>query len=159
MRLPAMNSPRATNRAIADLATLERLCSEKGVRITEQRRVIMRVIAGAHDHPDIEELHRRATKIEPGISLPTIYRNVRLFQELGILERHQFLHGPARYEAAAPEHHDHLIDIRSGRVIEFTSPDIERLQAEIAAAHGYRIVDHRLEIYAVPLAPEKSSGR
>jgi Fur family transcriptional regulator, ferric uptake regulator len=132
------------------LASLERLCAQKGIRNTGQRRVVMRVIAQADDYPDIEELHRRATRIAPRISRATIYRNVRLFQELGVLERHQFLNGPVRYEAAPPEHHDHLIDVRNGHVIEFCSPEIERLQAEIAEAHGYRIVDHRLEIYVIP---------
>ena len=108
------------------LAALKRLCAEKGLRVTEQRRIIMQVIAGAHDYPDIEELHRRAVGDDPRIALATIYRNVRLFQELGILERHEFLNGPARYEASPSEHHDHLIDVRSGRVIEFRSPEIER---------------------------------
>jgi Fur family transcriptional regulator, ferric uptake regulator len=140
------------------LATLERLCGERGLRMTEQRRVVMRVMTEAHDHPNVEELHRRAVRIDARISLATIYRTVRLFQELGILERHQFLNGPTRYEPAPAEHHDHLIDVRSGRVVEFRSPDIERLQAEIARAHGYRIVDHRLEIYAVPLSACDESG-
>jgi Fur family transcriptional regulator, ferric uptake regulator len=154
-----MRSTPAANGRAPDLATLERLCSEKGIRITEQRRVVMRVVADAHDYPDIEELHRRAMEIDAGISLSTIYRSVRLFQELGLLERHPFLHGPARYEAAVPEHHDHLIDIRTGRVVEFRCAEIERLQAKIAAAHGYRIVDHRLELYAVPLARGEADGR
>jgi Fur family ferric uptake transcriptional regulator len=154
----ARRSLSADRRAAPDPAALERLCARQGLRVTEQRRVVMRVIAEAHDHPDIEELHRRAARIEPRISLATIYRSVRLFQELGILERHRFLKGPARYEAVPAQHHDHLIDIRSGRVIEFQSPEIERLQAEIAAAHGCRIVDHRLEIYVVPLAPHAKKG-
>ena len=140
------------------LTTLRRLCAEKGLRVTEQRRIILQVIAGAHDYPDIEELHRRAARLDPRISLATIYRNVRLFQELGILERHEFLNGRARYEASPSEHHDHLIDVRSGRVIEFQSPEIERLQADIAREHGYRIVDHRLEIYVVPLTGGDESG-
>jgi Fur family ferric uptake transcriptional regulator len=126
--------------------------------VTEQRRVILQVIAGAHDYPDIEELHRRAARLDARISLATIYRNVRLFQELGILERHEFLNGRARYEASPSEHHDHLIDVRSGRVIEFQSPEIERLQAEVARQHGYCIVDHRLEIYVVPLTASDESG-
>ena len=126
--------------------------------MTEQRRVIMRVIAEADDYPDIEELHRRAMKLTPGISLPTIYRNVRLFQQLGVLERHRFRHGSARYEAGPADHCGHLIDVRNGRVITFHSPEIERLQAEVAEARGYGIVDHRLEIYAVPLAREKRNG-
>jgi Fur family transcriptional regulator, ferric uptake regulator len=129
----------------------ERRCAAHGVRLTEQRRVILEVIVQARDHPDIEELHRRAAAIDPGISLATIYRNVRLFEQLGLLERHQFLHGPARYEPAAPGHHDHLIDVQTGSVIEFHSPEIEGLQADIARSHGYRIVDHRLEIYVVPI--------
>jgi Fur family transcriptional regulator, ferric uptake regulator len=141
-----------------DLATLRRLCAEKGLRVTEQRRIILQVIAGADDYPDIEELHRRAARLDPRISLATIYRNVRLFQELGILERHDFLNGRARYEASPAEHHDHLIDVRSGRVIEFQSPEIERLQADIARTHGYRIVDHRLEIYVVPLQKDDETG-
>jgi len=130
---------------------LEALCHEKGLRITDQRKVIARVLSASEDHPDVEELHARAVAIDPGISIATVYRTVRLFEEAGILERHDFGDGRARYEAAADGHHDHLIDVESGRVIEFNDPQIEALQREIAERLGYRLVDHRMELYGVPL--------
>ncbi|MBK8159677.1 MAG: transcriptional repressor [Rhodospirillaceae bacterium] len=130
---------------------LERLCTEKGLKMTDQRRIIARVLSEAQDHPDVELLHRRAAQIDPGISLATVYRTVRLFEEASILERHDFGDGRARYEEAKDDHHDHLIDIHSGRVIEFTNEQIERLQQGVAAELGYRLVGHRLELYAVPL--------
>ncbi len=126
-------------------------CQERGLRITGQRRLIATVMAGAVDHPDVEELHRRAQAVEPAISLSTVYRTVRLFQDLGIILSHDFKDHRARFELAENEHHDHFIDLRSGHVIEFRSPEIEALQAEIAARHGYRIVDHRLELYVMPI--------
>ncbi len=128
---------------------IEALCQAKGLRITEQRRVIARVLSDATDHPDVEELHRRASAIDKGISIATVYRTVRLFEDAGILERHDFRDGRARYEPTPDEHHDHLIDIESGEVIEFSDPRIEALQAEIAERLGYRLVDHRLELYGV----------
>lgn len=130
---------------------LEKLCAEKGLRMTEQRRTIARVLSLADDHPDAEELHRRANELDKTISLATVYRTVKLFEEAGIIESHDFGDGRARYEEVPDEHHDHLIDIKSGQVIEFHNEEIERLQEEIAAKLGYRLVDHRMELYAVPL--------
>jgi Fur family ferric uptake transcriptional regulator len=130
---------------------LEQLCHDKGLKMTEQRRVIARVLSEADDHPDVEQLYRRATKIDPGISLATVYRTVRLFEEASILERHDFGDGRARYEEAPEDHHDHLIDIQSGMVVEFTNPEIEKLQHRVAEQLGYKLVGHRLELYAVPL--------
>ena len=129
---------------------LERLCIEKGLKMTGQRRIIARVLSEAIDHPDVEEVYKRATKIDSGISIATVYRTVRLFEEAGILEKHDFGDGRARYEEASDVHHDHLIDLKSGKVIEFQDEEIERLQKAIAARLGYRLVDHRLELYAVP---------
>ena len=130
---------------------IEKLCVDKGMRMTEQRRVIARVVSGSHDHPDVEELHRRAVAVDPHISIATVYRTVRLFEEAGILERHDFRDGRSRYEEVPDTHHDHLIDMKSGKVIEFVEPEIERLQNEIARKLGYKLVDHRLELYGVPL--------
>ncbi len=131
---------------------VERLCLDKGIKMTEQRRVIARVISESMDHPDANAVFRRATRMDPRISMATVYRTVRLFEEAEVLERHDFGHGRARYEGAGSEHHDHLIDISSGKVIEFRNDEIERLQAEVAAKLGYRLVDHRLALYGVPLA-------
>lgn len=131
---------------------VEALCHEKGLRITEQRRVIARILSEAEDHPDVEALHARASAIDPGISIATVYRTVRLFEEAGILERHDFGDGRARYEAAAETHHDHLIDVETGRVIEFVDPELEALQRRIAEKLGFRLVDHRMELYGVSLA-------
>ena len=136
---------------------IEQLCAERGLRMTGQRRVIAEVLSAADDHPDVEELHRRAMEIDPKVSIATVYRTVRLFEEAGILERHDFGDGRARYEQVSDDHHDHLIDARSGRVIEFQSPEIEALQERIAAQLGYRLVGHRLELYAVPLDDKKKS--
>ena len=130
---------------------LEALCAEKGLRITEQRRVIARVLSEAEDHPDVEEVHVRASAIDPGISIATVYRTVRLFEEAGILERHDFGDGRSRYEAAPETHHDHLIDVETGRVIEFVDEEVEALQQRIAEKLGFRLVDHRMELYGVPL--------
>lgn len=130
---------------------VEALCAEKGLRITEQRRVIARVLSEADDHPDVERLHERASTIDPGISIATVYRTVRLFEEAGILERHDFGDGRARYEAAAESHHDHLIDVETGNVIEFVDPELEQLQRQIAEKLGFRLVDHRMELYGVAL--------
>ncbi len=130
---------------------IEKLCIAKGLRMTDQRRVIARVLSDSKDHPDVEELHRRATAIDKGISIATVYRTVRLFEESGILERHDFRDGRSRYEEATDDHHDHLIDMKTGQVIEFVDPEIERLQQEIARRLGYSLIDHRLELYGVPL--------
>ncbi|MFZ4748629.1 MAG: Fur family transcriptional regulator [Sphingomonas sp.] len=130
---------------------IEALCAEKGLRITEQRRVIARVLSDAEDHPDVEALHARASAIDAGISIATVYRTVRLFEEAGILERHEFGDGRARYEAAAEAHHDHLIDVETGKVIEFVDPEIEALQKQIAEKLGFRLVDHRMELYGVAI--------
>ena len=131
---------------------IENLCIEKGMRMTEQRRVVARVLSQAHDHPDVEELYRRAHEVDPHISIATVYRTVRLFEEAGIIERHDFRDGRARYEEAPEEHHDHLIDMKTGKVLEFVDPEIEKLQQQIAERLGYRLVDHRLELYGVPIA-------
>jgi Fur family ferric uptake transcriptional regulator len=131
---------------------IEALCAEKGLRITEQRRVIARVLSEADDHPDVEALHERAAAIDAGISIATVYRTVRLFEEAGILERHEFGDGRARYEAAGEAHHDHLIDVETGTVIEFVDPELEALQRRIAEKLGFRLVDHRMELYGVTLA-------
>lgn len=130
---------------------LEKICSQKGMRMTEQRRVIARVLSVAADHPDVEEIHRRAVEIDANISIATVYRTMRLFEESGVVERHDFQDGRARYEEATENHHDHLIDLRSGEVIEFINEEIEKLQQRIAEEHGYKLVDHRLELYGVPL--------
>ena len=130
---------------------IEKLCAEKGMRMTEQRRVIARVLSVAHDHPDVEELYRRSHEVDPHISIATVYRTVRLFEESGIIARHEFRDGRSRYEEASEIHHDHLIDMKSGRVIEFVDPEIEALQHAIARKLGFRLVDHRLELYGVPL--------
>lgn len=130
---------------------LEKLCIEKGMRMTDQRRVIARVLSDAKDHPDVEEVHRRAVAIDANISIATVYRTVRLFEEAGILTRHDFMDGRSRYEEAKDDHHDHLIDMKNGRVVEFVNDEIERLQEEIARRLGYRLVGHKLELYGVPL--------
>ncbi|MEE8352000.1 MAG: Fur family transcriptional regulator [Rhodospirillales bacterium] len=130
---------------------IERLCVEKGMKMTEQRRVIARVLSSADDHPDVEEVYRRASELDPRISIATVYRTVRLFEEASIIERHDFGDGRARYEEAAGDHHDHLINIQSGEVIEFQNEEIERLQKKIVEQHGMRLVGHRLELYGVPL--------
>jgi len=127
--------------------------------MTEQRRVIARVLSDALDHPDVEEVYRRATGIDPNISIATVYRTVRLFEEANILERHDFGDGRARYEEAAEAHHDHLIDVQSGRVIEFQNPEIEALQREIARRYGFKLVGHRLELYAVPLVVDEDKEK
>lgn len=128
---------------------LERLCIEKGLKMTGQRRVIARVLSEASDHPDVEQVHERASKIDSKISIATVYRTVKLFEEAGILDRHDFGEGRARYEERSGDHHDHLIDVNSGEVIEFVDQEIERLQVEVAKRLGYRLVDHRMELYAV----------
>ena len=130
---------------------IENLCIEKGMRMTEQRRVIARVLSESAEHPDVEELFRRAHAVDPHISIATVYRTVRLFEEAGIVARHDFRDGRSRYEEATESHHDHLIDLKTGNVIEFVDAEIEALQEAIARKLGYRLVDHRLELYGVPL--------
>lgn len=139
------------NRNSAD-PTLEEACVALGMRMTEQRRTIARVIEEASDHPDVEELYRRASALDPRISLSTVYRTVNLFEEAGLVTKHDFKDGRARFELIPDEHHDHLIDIRTGTVIEFRNEEIEAIQEVIAKRLGYRLVDHRLELYAVPLS-------
>ncbi len=133
------------------VSQLETMCENSGMRMTEQRRVIARVLEGATDHPDVEELYRRASKIDERISLSTVYRTVNLFEEAGLVAKHDFKDGRARFEPIPDEHHDHLIDVRSGRVIEFRNEEIEAIQEVIARKLGYKLVDHRLELYGVPL--------
>ena len=132
---------------------IEKLCLDKGMRMTDQRKVIARVLSAAQDHPDVEELYRRSAAVDPNISIATVYRTVRLFEEAGIIARHDFRDGRSRYEQAGEEHHDHLIDMKSGQVIEFIDEEIERLQHLIARRLGFRLIDHRLELYGVPLEP------
>lgn len=134
---------------------IEKACQDKGMRMTEQRRVIAQVIAESDDHPDVEEMHRRAAAVDDRISIATVYRTVRLFEDSGILERVDFRDGRARYEEASNEHHDHLIDLQSGQIIEFHNEKIEQLQELVARELGYRLVDHRLELYAVKLKPDE----
>lgn len=137
---------------------IEALCIKKGMRMTEQRRVIARVLSKSNDHPDAEELYRRAGKIDSHISIATVYRTVRLFEDAGILERHDFRDGRARYEPVSDEHHDHLIDLQSGEVLEFFNKEIEALKEKIAADLGYKLVDHRLELYGVPSGDTGDTG-
>lgn len=131
--------------------TLEELCAEKGMRMTDQRRVIARILQDSDDHPDVEELYRRSSKVDPRISISTVYRTVKLFEDEGIIERHDFRDGRSRYETVPEEHHDHMIDVITGTVIEFHSAEIEALQERIAREHGFRLVGHRLELYGIPL--------
>lgn len=134
---------------------LEEKCIEKGLKMTEQRRIIARALAQSSDHPDVEQLYQRANAIDSHISIATVYRTVKLFEEAGIIERHDFGDGRARYEEAGESHHDHLIDLKSGEVIEFSNAEIEKLQEEVARKLGYKLVDHRLELFAVPLEKKK----
>ena len=135
---------------------IEKLCADKGMRMTDQRRVVARVLSQSSDHPDVEELYERAARVDPHISIATVYRTVRLFEEAGVISRHEFRDGRSRYEELKDDHHDHLIDMRTGEVVEFIDDEIERLQAQIAERLGYRLVDHRLELYAVPLRESDS---
>ena len=134
---------------------IEEKCKDKGVRLTEQRRIIAHVMAdskvkyGAKDHPDVDELHKRVSEIDNKISIATVYRTVKLFEESGIVEKHDFKGGKARYEQSPDEHHDHLIDINSGEIIEFVDEEIEKLQKKVAEKYGYKLVDHKLELYGI----------
>jgi len=134
-----------------DHPNIEDLCLQKGMRMTDQRRVIAQVLTEAEDHPDVDEVYRRSTAIDEGISIATVYRTVRLFEEAGILERHDFRDCRSRYEPVSDEHHDHLINVETGEVLEFHNDEIEKLQEEIARKMGFRLVDHRMELYGVPL--------
>ena len=135
--------------------TIEQQCLSKGVKLTEQRRIIAKVISesktayGESDHPDVDELYSRVSKVDPKISIATVYRTVKLFEEAGILTKHDFKGGKARYEAMIESHHDHLIDIKSGEIIEFVDEEIEKLQKKVADKYGYELVDHKLELYGV----------
>jgi Fur family ferric uptake transcriptional regulator len=129
---------------------LEQRCLEQGVKLTEQRRIIARVLTQSQDHPDVEELYKRAVKLDPKISIATVYRTVRLLSEIGVIDKHEFRDGRARYEITE-EHHDHLINIKTGEVVEFSSDEIRELQELIAKKLGYKLVDHRLELYGLPL--------
>ncbi len=142
----------------APVDRIEKLCVEKGMRMTDQRRVVARVLSTSHDHPDVEELYRRSAAVDPNISIATVYRTVRLFEEAGIIARLDFRDGRSRYEESPDTHHDHLIDMKSGQVVEFMDEEIERLQALIAKRLGYRLVDHRLELYGVPIEDEAKTG-
>jgi Fur family ferric uptake transcriptional regulator len=135
-------------------STINERCEEKGLRMTDQRRIIARILDEAEDHPDVEDLYVRASAVDPRISIATVYRTVKLFEEAGILERREFGDGRARWESAERDHHDHLIDLTSGEVIEFVDAEIEQLQERIAAKLGYRLKGHRLELYGVPLKRE-----
>jgi Fur family ferric uptake transcriptional regulator len=135
---------------------LEELCIRKGLKMTEQRRVIAHVLSDSEDHPDVEMVYQRASKVDPKISIATVYRTVKLFEEANILDRHDFGDGRARYEERPEEHHDHLIDVNSGQVIEFTNEEIERLQDAVARELGYRLVGHRLELYGIKLKDKKN---
>ena len=141
---------------LIDMTPIEKLCLEKGLKMTSPRRIIARVLSSAANHPDAEDVHKRASKLDPRISLATVYRTLRLFEEQGILARRDFGDGRARYEAeGSRHHHDHLIDLHTGRVVEFESDEIEALQAKLACRLGYRLVNHRLELYGVPLRKTK----
>ena len=134
---------------------IEEQCIDLGMKMTGQRRVIARVLSEAEDHPDVEEVYRRSARIEPKISIATVYRTVRLFEEAGILERLDFGDGRARYEEVPDEHHDHLIDIKTGQVIEFQNEEIEKLQSKVAESFGYKLVGHRLELFGVKSEDKK----
>lgn len=134
---------------------IEQICIDRKLKMTDQRRVIARVLSEAHDHPDVEQVYRRAVEIDSHISIATVYRTVRLFEEADILEKHDFGDGRSRYEEVPETHHDHLIDVQSGRVIEFQDEEIEKLQRRVAEKLGYKLVDHRLELYAVPIGGGK----
>ena len=135
--------------------TIEQKCLAKGVKLTEQRRIIAKIISeskveyGESDHPDVDELYKRVSKVDPKISIATVYRTVKLFEEAGILTKHDFKGGKARYEAMIESHHDHLIDIKTGEIIEFVDDEIEKLQKKVAEKYGYKLVDHKLELYGV----------
>ncbi len=129
--------------------TIEQKCISKGVKLTEQRKIIAKVMSEANDHPDVDELYTRVSKIDPKISIATVYRTVKLFEESGIVAKHDFKGGKARYEELSESHHDHLIDVKTGEIIEFVDEEIEKLQKKVAEKYGYELVDHKLELYGV----------
>ena len=131
------------------LETIEQKCIKKGVKLTDQRKIIAKVMSESNDHPDVDELYKRVSKIDSKISIATVYRTVKLFEEVGILTKHEFRGGKARYEEINEGHHDHLIDIKSGEIIEFVDDEIEKLQKKVAEKHGYTLVDHKLELYGI----------
>ena len=133
---------------------IEEKCKTKGVRLTDQRRLIAKVMSEATDHPDVDELHKRVSKIDRKVSIATVYRTVKLFEESGILTKHEFKGGKARYEELSESHHDHLIDVKTGEIIEFVDEEIEKLQKKVAEKHGYTLVDHKLELYGVKKKPQ-----
>ena len=137
---------------------IEQLCSERGLKLTEQRRTIARVLSEADDHPDVDQVYRRATQLDSRISIATVYRTVRLFEEADILEKHDFGDGRARYEEVQDDHHDHLIDVKTGNVIEFYNEEIEALKTKIARDLGYELIDHRLELFAMPIKSSNDDG-
>ena len=137
-----------------EISRLEQLCIERGMKMTGQRRIIAKVLSDCEDHPDVEELYRRSVKVDPKISIATVYRTVRLFEEAGLLDRLDFGDGRARYEQTSDDHHDHLIDIKSGEIIEFVDEEIEKLQKKVAEKYGYTLVDHKLELYGVKKKPQ-----
>ena len=137
---------------------IEDRCLEKGLKMTEQRRVIARVLSEANDHPDAAEVYQRAADLDPRISMATVYRTIRVFEDCNVLERLNFGDGRVRYEEASREHHDHLIDVKSGKIIEFQNTEIERLQREVAREFGYELVDHRLELYGIPLSGKQTAS-
>ena len=134
--------------------TIEQKCKLKGVKLTDQRKIIAKVMSEATDHPNVDELYNRVSKIDPRISIATVYRTVKLFEESGILAKHEFKGGKARYEELNEGHHDHLIDVKSGEIIEFVDEEIERLQKKVAEKHGYHLVDHKLELYGIKIKPQ-----
>ena len=131
------------------MTDIEEKCISKGVKLTGQRKIIARVMSEAEDHPDVDELYKRVTKIDPKISIATVYRTVKLFEEAGILAKHDFKGGKARYEEISESHHDHLIDVKTGEIIEFVDDEIEKLQKKVAEKYGYELVDHKLELYGI----------
>ena len=134
--------------------TIEEKCIAKGVKLTDQRKIIAKIMSDSHDHPDVDELYKRVSKIDSKISIATVYRTVKLFEEAGIVAKHDFKGGKARYEAIVESHHDHLIDIKSGEIIEFVDDEIEKLQKKVAEKYGYTLVDHKLELYGVKKKPQ-----
>ena len=129
--------------------TIEQKCLLKGVKLTDQRRIIAKIMSESNDHPDVDELYNRVSKIDPKISIATVYRTVKLFEESGIVTKHDFKGGKARYEELSESHHDHLIDIKTGEIIEFVDQEIEKLQTKVAEKYGYKLVDHKLELYGI----------
>jgi Fur family ferric uptake transcriptional regulator len=144
---------------IEEISSLEKLCLDRGMKMTEQRRIIARVLSISNDHPDVESLYERSVELDPKISIATVYRTVRLFEEVGLLDRHDFGDGRARYEQTSDDHHDHLIDVKSGKVIEFHDEEVEELQRQIALRLGYKLVGHRMELFGVQLTKNEKRSK